>query len=140
VFFQEIKGGSLSFHYQPDCNLPMAPPPSFHSEDKTLGNFSYEEQTHGCLSLSLHKDSIQILSMRQKELLLWHNRLGNVNMKLIQGLYQETLLQKNYHRSKSCVLSLCAARNPSKMCRCSSAMFPRPKKFMVFDTRFIEAW
>jgi len=66
--------------------------------------------------------------------LLWQNRLGHANMKLIQGLFQENVLQIKYQGSKSFSLPLCAACNLSKMCRRGSdcvTMLPCPEKFMA---------
>ena len=112
VYFQENEGGSLVltqdgvvfttangtplyFCYQVGNNLPMAPPPSLESSNKILGNFSYAELNQERVALSLFEESNQILSMSQKELLLWHNCLGHADMKLIQGLIQDNILKQH---------------------------------------------
>jgi hypothetical protein len=105
TYFQEIKGGTLSqdhekviftaadgqemvFNYQPSCNLPLM---FLELEPKQAGLSS--KQAHNMTTspmieqtLTLLDDNNYNLTKPQKELLLWHYRLGHAGFQWIQDL------------------------------------------------------
>ena len=114
-------GATLEFPYDPGSRLPMMLTRDFIQEQDRVAGLSMEEcnfltSTHAMPSLV---DSTNLnMTSSQKELLLWHWKLGHANMRWIQALASVPILPTRAgSRMSSCERPLCTACQLSKQSR-----------------------
>ena len=120
-------GSSLEFPYQGGSNLPLMLP----SEPLTAGltysdcDFMSKPTLLPAFMTTVHHTN-QNLSANERELLLWHQRLGHANFRWIQRLFAKrpsddgsssSILSSSNPRVSSCHVPLCAACQLSKQTR-----------------------
>ncbi len=94
-------GTTLEFPYNNGSNLPlMLTPKHFKRQDPFVGLTYQDAQTLSDLSglsalLNVADETNQNLTAAQKELLLWHHKLGHANMQQVQTLLAKPVLATN---------------------------------------------
>jgi hypothetical protein len=94
-------GTTLEFPYNNGSNLPlMLTPRHFKRQDPFVGLTYQDAQTLSNLSglsalLNVADETNQNLTAAQKELLLWHHKLGNADMQRVQTLLAKPVLATN---------------------------------------------
>ena len=120
----------LQFPFQPKSNLPLMMTPELLKSQSTFATRAHLSFTE----LSLLEDQYALsnifsrtninLSSEQKELLLWHQRLGHLNQQRIQSLlaiprdeHTRQILKPRNPRASSCPTAMCQACQYAKQKR-----------------------
>ena len=110
-------GSLLQFPHNANNNLPLMLPMEPHHISLTFDDASTLGDGHSVHNyMSVADESNQNLTSTQKELLLWHWKLGHANLQWIQTLCREPttnsrrfMLETRHPKTSSCVLPKCAA-------------------------------
>ena len=110
-------GSLLHFPYNTNNNLPLMLPTEPCHIGLTFDDATVLGDGHSVYNyMSVADESNQNLTRAQKELLLWHWKLGHANLKWIQILCREPttnhhhfVLETHHAKTSSCVLPKCAA-------------------------------
>ena len=110
-------GSLLHFPYNANNNLPLMLPVEPHHVGLTFDDITALGDGHSVHNyMSVADESNQNLTQAQKELLLWHWKLGHANLQWIQTLCREPtnnsrrfVLEAHHPKMSSCVLPKCAA-------------------------------
>ena len=110
-------GSLLQFPYNANNNLPLMLPAEPHHIGLTFDDATALGDGHSVHNyMSVADESNQNLTSAQKELLLWHWKLGHANLQWIQTLCREPttnshrfVLETHHPKMSSCVLPKCAA-------------------------------
>jgi hypothetical protein len=117
-------GTPLAFPYQPDSKIPMMLTSSHFNNPTTKIGLTFEE-TNTLANLKVAYEVNHHLTAAKKELLLWHWKLGHVDMQRVQMMiripqdtsHHEQILFPKMKTASSCYHPLCAAcrfANPTR--------------------------
>ena len=120
-------GSCLEFPYNHGNNLPLMLPDQILMAGLTYGDVDFMTSNASSIHMSVTAETTQNLTASQRELLLWHHRLGHGNFQWIQRLFAQrpdhltgtstSILHAKAPSVSSCPLPLCAACQMAKQTR-----------------------